>query len=186
MIVYMLECHSPKSSHPLPLPLSPKVHNGLFVTFKYRYPPLFLNFVLHHFAFMKYLHSCLFSVTERNLKWIFAFSKEVKSKNNIGFAVSHYRITDHQRRVAPPSSFLGATLSITALKPSRTLWSLPRSRLSCPLPHVFIKAKVSYTLPWVPEIKFNQRNEKMKKQRKTFKQDKIIIKSRTFNSLQGL
>ena len=24
MIVYMLECHSPKSSHPLPLPLSPK------------------------------------------------------------------------------------------------------------------------------------------------------------------
>ena len=26
MIVYMLECHSPKSSHPLPLPLSRKVH----------------------------------------------------------------------------------------------------------------------------------------------------------------
>ena len=26
MIVYMLECHSPKSPHPLPLPLSPKVH----------------------------------------------------------------------------------------------------------------------------------------------------------------
>ena len=25
MIVYMLECHSPKLSHPLPLPLSPKV-----------------------------------------------------------------------------------------------------------------------------------------------------------------
>ena len=26
MIVYMLQCHSLKSSHPLPLPLSPKVH----------------------------------------------------------------------------------------------------------------------------------------------------------------
>ena len=26
MKVYMLQCHSPKSSHPLPLPLSPKVH----------------------------------------------------------------------------------------------------------------------------------------------------------------
>ena len=25
MIVYLLQCHSPKSSHPLPLPLSPKV-----------------------------------------------------------------------------------------------------------------------------------------------------------------
>ena len=30
MIVYMLECHSPKSSHPLPLPLSPKVLSQLF------------------------------------------------------------------------------------------------------------------------------------------------------------
>ena len=27
MIVYMFQCHSPKSSHPLPLPLSPKVHS---------------------------------------------------------------------------------------------------------------------------------------------------------------
>ena len=26
MIVYMFQCHSPKSSHPLPLPQSPKVH----------------------------------------------------------------------------------------------------------------------------------------------------------------
>ena len=26
MIVYMFQCHSPKSSRPLPLPLSPKVH----------------------------------------------------------------------------------------------------------------------------------------------------------------
>ena len=26
MIVYMFKCHSPKSSHPLPLPQSPKVH----------------------------------------------------------------------------------------------------------------------------------------------------------------
>ena len=26
MIVHMFQCHSPKSSHPLPLPLSPKVH----------------------------------------------------------------------------------------------------------------------------------------------------------------
>ena len=27
MIVYMFQCHSPKSSHPLPLPLSPKVRS---------------------------------------------------------------------------------------------------------------------------------------------------------------
>ena len=39
MIVYMLQCHSPKSSHPLPLPLSPKVrytHLCLFCCFAYR------------------------------------------------------------------------------------------------------------------------------------------------------
>ena len=29
LIVYMFQCHSPKSSHPLPLPLSPKVHSLL-------------------------------------------------------------------------------------------------------------------------------------------------------------
>ena len=38
MIVYMLECHSPKSSHPLPLPLSPKLrytHLCLFCCLAY-------------------------------------------------------------------------------------------------------------------------------------------------------
>ena len=39
MMVYMLECHSPKSSHPLRLPLSPKVrytHLCLFSCLAYR------------------------------------------------------------------------------------------------------------------------------------------------------
>ena len=47
MIVYMLECHSPKSSHPLPLPLSPKVHYTqlcLFCCLAYRVViAIFLN-----------------------------------------------------------------------------------------------------------------------------------------------
>ena len=47
MIVYMLECHSPKSSHPLPLPLSPKVHYAhlcLFSCLAYRVViAIFLN-----------------------------------------------------------------------------------------------------------------------------------------------
>ena len=47
MIVYMLECHSPKSSHPLPLPLSPKVryaHLCLFSCLAYRVViAIFLN-----------------------------------------------------------------------------------------------------------------------------------------------
>ena len=39
MIVYMFQCHSPKSSHPLPLPQSPKVcstHLRLFCCLAYR------------------------------------------------------------------------------------------------------------------------------------------------------
>ena len=39
MILYMFQCHSPKSSHPLPLPQSPKdysVHLHLFCCFAYR------------------------------------------------------------------------------------------------------------------------------------------------------
>ena len=47
MIVYMLECHSPKSSDPLPLPLSPKVcytHLCLFSCLAYRVViAIFLN-----------------------------------------------------------------------------------------------------------------------------------------------
>ena len=40
MIVYMIQCHSPKSSHPLPLPQSPKVcsiHLCLFCCLTYRF-----------------------------------------------------------------------------------------------------------------------------------------------------
>ena len=39
MIVYMFQCHSPKSSHPLPLPQSPKdcsIHLCLFCCLTYR------------------------------------------------------------------------------------------------------------------------------------------------------
>ena len=37
MIVYMFQCHSPELSHPLPLPLSPKVHSThLFCCLAYR------------------------------------------------------------------------------------------------------------------------------------------------------
>ena len=47
MIVYMLECHSPKSSHPLPVPLSPKVcytHLCVFSCLAYRVViAIFLN-----------------------------------------------------------------------------------------------------------------------------------------------
>ena len=49
MILYMFQCHSPKSSHPLPLPQSPKdysIHQGLFCCLAYRVVvTIFLNSV---------------------------------------------------------------------------------------------------------------------------------------------
>ena len=47
MILYMFQCHSPKSSHPLPLPQSPKdcsIHQCLFCCLEYRViVTIFLN-----------------------------------------------------------------------------------------------------------------------------------------------
>src|SRR5574338_351364 len=47
MILYMFQCHSPKSSHPLPLPQSPKdcsIHHCLFCCLVYRViVTIFLN-----------------------------------------------------------------------------------------------------------------------------------------------
>ena len=39
MIIYMFQCHSPKSSHPLPLPQSPKVHSIVTSILKKYGPP---------------------------------------------------------------------------------------------------------------------------------------------------
>ena len=51
MIVYMFQCHSPKSSHPFPLPQSPKVlsiHLCLFCCLTYKVIiTIFLNSIVH-------------------------------------------------------------------------------------------------------------------------------------------
>ena len=52
MILYMFQCHSPKSSHPLPLPQSPKdcsIHRCLFCCLAYRViVTIFLNSIYMH------------------------------------------------------------------------------------------------------------------------------------------
>ena len=52
MILYMFQCHSPKSSHPLPLPQSPKdcsIHLCLFGYLAYRViVTIFLNSIYMH------------------------------------------------------------------------------------------------------------------------------------------
>ena len=52
MILYMFQCHSPKSSHPLPLPQSPKdcsIHLCLFCCLAYRVIVIiFLNSIYMH------------------------------------------------------------------------------------------------------------------------------------------
>ena len=53
MIIYMFQCHSPKSSHPLPCPQSPKdcpIHLCLFCCLTYRViGTIFLNSIYMHF-----------------------------------------------------------------------------------------------------------------------------------------
>ena len=52
MILYIFQCHSPKSSHPLPLPQSPKdcsIHQCLFCCLVYRViVTIFLNSIYMH------------------------------------------------------------------------------------------------------------------------------------------
>ena len=52
MILYMFQCHSPKSSHPLPLPQSPRdcsIHQCLFCCLVYRViVTIFLNSIYMH------------------------------------------------------------------------------------------------------------------------------------------
>ena len=52
MILYIFQCHSPKSSHPLPLPQSPKdcsIHQCLFCSLVYRViVTIFLNSIYMH------------------------------------------------------------------------------------------------------------------------------------------
>ena len=52
MMLYMFQCHSPKSSHPLPLPQSPKdcsIHQCLFCCLVYRVIfTIFLNSIYMH------------------------------------------------------------------------------------------------------------------------------------------
>ena len=53
MILYRFQCHSPKSSHPLPLPQSPKdcsIHQCLFCCLLYRViVTIFLNSIYMHY-----------------------------------------------------------------------------------------------------------------------------------------
>ena len=60
MIIYMFQCHSPKSSHPLPLPQSPKdcsLHLCLFCCLAYRViVTIFLNSV--YMCYVSILHWC--------------------------------------------------------------------------------------------------------------------------------
>ena len=85
MTVYMLECHSPKSSHPLPLPLSPEVRYTqlcLFSCLAYRVViarmffhtvNVILQDVAHYCIVLPVLHQplciCCFMIAKRRQWW---------------------------------------------------------------------------------------------------------------------
>ena len=70
MIVYMFQCHSPKSSHPLPLPHSPKVrsiHLCLFCCLAYR-----VIIDKGHSYLHKVISHCSFDFHFSNNEWCWA------------------------------------------------------------------------------------------------------------------
>ena len=75
MILYMFQCHSPKSSHPLPLPQSPKnssIHQCLFCCLVYRVIVLINTNCINNCAssFYEYNNSFSFLILERYLFFI--------------------------------------------------------------------------------------------------------------------
>ena len=67
MILYMFQCHSPKSSHPLPLPQSPKdcsVHQCLFC---YTFPKLLLTPGSCFWSFLSLARSSLVAQSVQSL-----------------------------------------------------------------------------------------------------------------------
>ena len=66
MILYVFQCHSPKSSHPLPLPQSPKdcsIHLCLFCCLSYRVIiTIFLNSIYMHYTVLVFFSFWLTSL----------------------------------------------------------------------------------------------------------------------------
>ena len=72
MILYMFQCHSPKSSHPLPLPQSPKdcsIHQCLFCCLIYR-----VIVTLSQSSSTIYFYACKFK-WDRSNQWQFKLTK---------------------------------------------------------------------------------------------------------------
>ena len=70
MIFYMLQCHSPKSSHPLPLPQSPKacsIHQCLFCGLIHRViVTIFLNSIyMHQYTVLVFFFLAYFTLYNR-------------------------------------------------------------------------------------------------------------------------
>ena len=70
MILYMFQCHSPKSSHPLPLPQSPKdcsIHQCLFCCLAYTVViTIFLNSIyMHDYTVLVFFFLAYFTLYNR-------------------------------------------------------------------------------------------------------------------------
>ena len=90
MILYMFQCHSPKSSHPLPLPYSPKdcsIHLCLFCCLTYRVIiTIFQNSIYIHVSI---LYWC-FSFWLNSLCIIgSSFIRLVRTDSDIFFLMGH-------------------------------------------------------------------------------------------------
>ena len=70
MVLYVFQCHSPKSSHPLPLPQSPKdccIHYCLFSCLVYMViVTIFLNYIyMHYYTILVFFFPAYFTLYNR-------------------------------------------------------------------------------------------------------------------------
>ena len=109
MIWYMFQCHSPKSSHPRPLPQSPKdcsIHQCLFCCLAYRvFVTIFLN-----------------SIYMRILYWCFSFW--LTSLCIIGSSFIHLIRTDFKRIFSKKQSWCFSKVQTEHWPRTPILWLL--------------------------------------------------------------
>ena len=89
MILYMFQCHSPKSSHPCPLPQSAKdysIHLCLFCCPAYRV--IITIFMIFIIVKRNFLYNSLYIPTERSLKHICSIRAWIPMSFSLSFSLS--------------------------------------------------------------------------------------------------
>ena len=129
-----------------------------------------------------------------SLQWVFCMGGKsaelgLKMKIKVSRKLKEFKFSQHQ--IFLMWSQPEHAISVTKQDPVGLSGQRAPPPPPCPPPDLCLQRNFSLLdLPEVPKTKFNQRTEKMQKERKTVKQDKVITvqplkRSRTFSSSSG-